>query len=179
MSQQLAERGQAFELPEPAPSDYHPNYTLAEQLRNDARTEAHLTGEQTAALMPTSFTRIVDNGWDRWFMLVMPGDRPDALTLQLQVTEAITWRKSIEVYASLFGVFININKPLVTSDGTRVATVDITATDSPLSGVLQLEFWKAGFLGIGHHLFSQVLSLPSYMGNKVVYLCNRDSPDQP
>lgn len=97
MSQQLAERGQAFELPEPAPSNYHPNYTLAEQLQYDARAQGQLTDEQTAALMPSSFTRIVDNGWDRWFMLVLPGDRPDALTLQLQVTDIITWWKKIEV----------------------------------------------------------------------------------
>jgi hypothetical protein len=178
MSQQLAERGQAFELPEPAPSNYHPNYTLAEQLQYDARAQGQLTDEQTAALMPPSFTRIVDNGWDRWFMLVMPGDRPDALTLQLQVTDNITWWKRIEVYANFFGVWIDI-KTLGTSDDTRSATVDITAADSPMTGVLRLDFWKAGFLNSGSFVFSQVLNLSSYMGNKVVYLCNRDSNTQP
>jgi hypothetical protein len=50
MPQQIAERGQAFELPEPAPSDYHPNYTLAEQLQYDARAQGQLTDEQTAAV---------------------------------------------------------------------------------------------------------------------------------
>jgi hypothetical protein len=165
MSQQLAERGQAFELPEPAPSDYHPNYTLAEQLQHDARAQGQLTDEQTAALMPPSFTRIVDNGWDRWFMLVMPGSRPDALTLQLQVTSNITWWKRIEIYGSAFGI---------TSDGTRVSTVDITVADSPISSFLRLEFWKAGFLNSGSFVFLQSLNLSSYIGNKVVYLCNRD-----
>ena len=178
MSQQLAERGQDFELPEPAPSNYHPNYTLAEQLQYDARAQGQLTDEQTAALMPSSFTRIVDNGWVRWFMLVLPGDRPDALTLQLQVTDIITWWKKIEVYASVFGVSLNI-RTLATANDTRVATVDITAADSPMTGFLKLDFWKAGPLGIGSFVFSHGLYLPSYMGNKVVYLCNRDSFTQP
>src|SRR5712671_5731806 len=102
MSQQLAEPGQAFELPGAAPSDYHPSYTLAEQLQYDARTQDQFAEQHAAALMPPSFTRIVDNGWDRWFMLVMPGDRPDALTLQLQVTSNITWWKRIEIYGSAF-----------------------------------------------------------------------------
>lgn len=176
MSPQLS---RPVELPEPAPSDYHPNYTLAEQLQYDARADGQLTDEQTAALVAPSFTAIVDNGWDRWFMLVLPGDQPDRLTLQLQVTDDITWWKKIEVKASFFGVFININKPLVTSGNTKVSTVDITAADSPMTGVLQLDFWKAGFLNTGSYVFSQILYLPSYIGNKVVYLCNRDSPSQP
>jgi hypothetical protein len=40
MSEQLsrpAERGQAFELPKPAPSNYQADYTLAEQLQYDTR----------------------------------------------------------------------------------------------------------------------------------------------
>lgn len=179
MSQQLAERQQAFELPEPAPSDYHPNYTLAEQLQYDARAQGQLTDEQSAALMPASFTRILDNGWDRWFMLVMPGNRPDALTLQLQVTNNITWWKRIEVYASAFGIIYPHITTLATSDDTRVATVDITAADSPMNSVLKLDFWKAGVFNSGSFVFSQGLYLPSYIGNKIVYLCNRDNPGQP
>jgi hypothetical protein len=179
MSQQLAERGQAFELPEPAPSNYHPNYTLAEQLQHDARAKGQLTDEQTAALAPSSFTRILDNGWDRWFMLVMPGNRPDALTLQLQVTSNITWWKRIEIYGSAFGITFPHITTLATSDGTRVSTVDLTVADSPMSSVLRLEFWKAGLLNSGSFVFLQNLRLSSYIGNKVVYLCNRDNPGQP
>jgi hypothetical protein len=146
MSQQLAERGQAFELPEPAPSNYHPNYTLAEQLQHDARAKGQLTDEQTAALAPSSFTRILDNGWDRWFMLVMPGNRPDALTLQLQVTSNITWWKRIEIYGSAFGITFPHITTLATSDGTRVSTVDLTVADRPHEQRPQIGVLEGGAL---------------------------------
>jgi hypothetical protein len=85
----------------------------------------------------------VDNGWDRWFMLVMPGDRPDALTLQPQFADNITWWKHLEVYASVMGVFLHITT-LATANETRSSTVDITAADAPMTGVLKLDFWKVG-----------------------------------
>jgi hypothetical protein len=116
----------------------------------------------------------VDNGWDRWFMLVMPGDRPDALTLQPQVADNITWWKHLEVYASVMGVFLHITT-LATANETRSSTVDITATDAPMTDVLKLDFWKVGPFGVGSFVFSLGLYLPSYIGNKTVYLCNRDS----
>jgi hypothetical protein len=180
MSQQSvgrAVRRQALELPEPAAPSYQPSYTLAEQLLYDQRADAELTDAQTAELMAPSFTTIVDNGWDRWHMMVLPGE-PDRLTLQLQVADHITWWKKIEVKASFFGFFVNI-RTLGTVDATKVATTDLTAADSPQTGVLNLDFWKAGIINTGSYVTSQVLHLPSYLGNKVIYLCTRDHPSQP
>jgi hypothetical protein len=44
-----------------------------------------------------------------------------------------------------------------------------------MTGVLKLDFWKVGPFGVGSFVFSLGLYLPSYIDNKTVYLCNRDS----
>lgn len=167
MSEQIASTG-SFEIPsEPAAPNYQPSYALEEQLRNDDRVDAQLEGSGT----------FVDNGWDRWHWLVVPGT-PGILTLQLQVADIITWWKKIEVYASLFGFWFSINRPLGTVNDTRVATTDLTPTDAQ-SGTLKLDFWKAGFLNTGSYVATQVLDVPSHLGKRVVFLCSRDHPSQP
>lgn len=157
-----------IEIPEPS---YRPTFSLAEQLQNDQR------GPE-AQLMPPSQETIIDNGWDRWHLMVMPGENPDRMTLQLLVADHITWWKKIEVKVSFFNTLFTI-RTLGTQDDDKDAAVDLRVSDAPGSGVLHLDFWKAGFLGFGSFVFSHTLHLPSYLGNRVVYLCSRDHPSQP
>jgi hypothetical protein len=159
--------GSSFKLPsEAAPPDYQPTFTLEEQLRNDDRV-AGLEGQGT----------FVDNGWDRWHWLVLPGDNPNVLTLQLQVADVISWWKRIEVSASLFGSWFNIRR-IGTANDTRSATTNLTIADAQ-SGTLKLDFWKAGFLGSGSYVATQVIDVPSHLGKTLVFLCSRDHPSQP
>ncbi|MFF5297234.1 hypothetical protein [Paractinoplanes globisporus] len=118
----------------------------------------------------------VDNGWDRWHYLVLPG-APGVLTLQLQIADVITWWKRIEVHASFFGYWFPIRR-LETANGTKTASVDLTAADAQ-SGTLKLDFWKAGFLGVPSYITTQVLDVECHLGKTVVFLCSRDNPSQP
>jgi hypothetical protein len=149
---------------EPAADNYTPSYPLSEQLRQDDRLEAELAGQGT----------FVDNGWDRWHWIVVPGT-PNVLTLQLQVADIITWWKKIEVYTSYFGFWFSL-RTLGTVNDSRTATTDLTAFDA---STLKLDFWKAGFLNTGSFITSMVLDVPSHLGKKVIFLCSRDNPSQP
>jgi hypothetical protein len=162
----------AFDLAtfKPNPPNYQPSFKLEEQLRQDDRA-----GGQAADLSGAG--TFVDNGWDRWHFMVVPGT-PNVLTLQLQVADVITWWKRIEVYANLFGGFWFNIRTLGTSNDTRTATINLTPADAQ-SGTLRLDFWKAGFLNSGSYVTSQVLDVPSHLGNTVVFLCSRDNPSQP
>jgi hypothetical protein len=163
---------EAFNLSAFTPNDpsYQPSYRLEEQLRNDDRgdAQAELQGSGT----------FVDNGWDRWHFMVVPGTLgPNVLTLQLQVADIITWWKRIEVASNLFGSWFSI-RTIGTVNDNRTAAVDLTIADAQ-SGTIRLEFWKAGFLGSGSYVTTQVLDVPSHLGKRVVFLCTRDHPSQP
>jgi hypothetical protein len=94
------------------------------------------------------------------------------------VADVITWWKKIEVYASFFGFWFNINRTLGTANDTRTASVDLTLADAQ-SGTLKLDFWKAGFVGTGSYITTQVLDVPAHLGKRIVFLCSRDHPSQP
>ena len=91
------------------------------------------------------------------------------MTLQLQVAEGIDWWKEIQVFASFFGSWYLI-RTLGTKDKKTTATVDLTPGDAN-SGTLKLEFHRAGFLGIGVHVTSLVIDVPSNLGKKIIFLC--------
>jgi hypothetical protein len=166
---QLASVGtNEFTIPEPAEPNYVSSLTLEEQLRQAPPADARLTGSGT----------LIDNGWDRWHWLVTPGT-PGQLTLQLQVSDNITWWKMIELKVSFFGQTFSLTHPLRTQDSTKVATMDLRAADIAPSDILTLEFSKAGVLNTYYGLMSQTLHVPSNMGQRIIYMCTRDHPSQP
>ncbi|GAA1839301.1 hypothetical protein GCM10009836_17970 [Pseudonocardia ailaonensis] len=150
-----------------AAADFRPGLPVAQRIREDA-SAAQLAG--TAAIAVGSSGTFVDNGTDRWHYLIQPGT-PNVLSIQLQVSDTVTWWKQIEVSASYFGSWFPI-RTLETKDDKRVATVDLTPTDAQ-SGTLKLEFWRAGVLGFGVRVITLLVDVPSNLGNKIVYLCDR------
>jgi hypothetical protein len=165
-----------YNLPEPAEPNYAPSYTVEEQL---ARPERPTEGVELFAAPPL-FTPIWDDGWNRWLLAVLPG-QPGVCTIQLQVSGPpetdITWWKKINIHSQFFGQWWHI-RSLTTQDAIKSNATDLTPDVSP-GGTLKLDFWKAGFLGIGTYIFTQYLHLPTYVGNRVIYLCNKDHPNQP
>ena len=161
----------AFDLASFKPSvpNYQPTRSVSDQLRNDDRADDELA--------EFDGTTIVDDGWNRWHLIVTSGT-PNFLTLQLQVADVITWWKGIEIHASLFGSWFSINKHLGTVNDTRTATINLSPADAQ-SSTLKLDFWKAGFLNTGSYLFTQILDVPSNLGKTYIYLCSRDHPSQP
>jgi hypothetical protein len=147
-----------------------PNYEPSLPLELRVRESNGAAREDVAELAVGSSGTFVDNGTDRWHFLVVPGT-PNVLTLQLQVADNITWWKQIQVAASFFGSWYNI-RTLETKNDKRVATVDLTPADAQ-SGTLKLDFWKGGFLGLGAQIITLLLDVPSNLGNKVIYLCDR------
>jgi len=132
-------------------------------------TSAQLTGAGT----------FIDNGWDRWHYIVDEENGiPGQIVIQLQVSQIITWWKRIEIQALIFGrIWWNI-RTLGTSNDTRVATTDITPA-AARSDVLQLEFWKAGFLNSGSYLHTEAINVQEHLGKMIVFICDRDHPSQP
>jgi hypothetical protein len=141
---------------QPAAPNYQLNPRLEQQLRQDDRSgvQQELQGSGT----------------------FVPGT-PNVLTIQLQVADHITWWKKIEVSTSFFGFWFWI-RTLGTVNDSRVASVDLTTADAQ-SGVIKLDFWKAGFLNSGSYVTTMVLDVASHLGSKVVFLCSRDHPSQP
>lgn len=166
----------AYELPRPAPPNYVPALTVEQQIALDDRPTE---GPQSALIQPI-FTPIWETSWDRWFIAVLPG-QPGICTIQLQVTGPpetdITWWKKIHISTQFFGQWWQI-RTLETRDAIKSSATDLTPDVAP-SGILRLEFWKAGFLGFGSYLFTQHMHLPTYLGNRVIFLCNKDHWTQP
>ncbi|GID32483.1 hypothetical protein [Paractinoplanes brasiliensis] len=130
----------------------------------------------TSAPRLTGNGTFVDNGWDRWHYLVLPG-KPGTLTLRLQVADMITWWKRIEVHTEFFGHWFWIRR-LETANDTKSASVDLTLADAQ-SGTLKLDFWKAGLFNSGSYVTTQVLDVEAHLGHTVAFLCSRDHFSQP
>ena len=146
---------------EPAEPRYAPSLPLEEQLRLDEPSGlAELAGQGT----------FVDNGTDRWHWMVVDG-RPGILTLQLQVPSEITWYKNIHIAASFFGSWYKIRE-LMTKGENTVSAVDLTQQDAQ-SGTLKLDFWRCGFLGFGAYVTTMLLDVPTHIGKRVIFLCDR------
>jgi hypothetical protein len=151
----------------PEVPDYGPSLPVTQRIREDGLASRR---DSVAGLTVGSSGTFVDNGSDRWHYLVVPGT-PNVLTIQLQVSDKVTWWKQIEISASFFGSWYPI-RTLETKDDRRVATVDLTPTDAQ-SGTLKLDFWKGGFLGFGAYIITLLIDVPSNLGNKIIYLCDR------
>jgi len=102
--------------------------------------------------------------------MVVPGT-PGVLTIQLMVSENVTWWKAIEISASFFGSWYPI-RHLETKNGNRSSAVDLTPADAQ-SNTLKLDFWRGGILGFGAHIFTYLVDVPSNMGNRIIFLCDR------
>jgi len=150
----------------PAEPVYGPSLTLAQRIREDAQAASR----EDVTLAAGASGTFVDNGTDRWHFIVVPGT-PNVFTIQLQVSENVTWWKQIVISASFFGSWYEI-RTLETKDNYRAAAVDLTSADAQ-SGTLKLDFWKGGFLGFGAHIITLLVDVPSNLGNKIIYLCDR------
>jgi hypothetical protein len=151
----------------PAEPEYGPSLTVSQRIREEGLASRRAGAPELAVGDSGTF---VDNGTDRWHYLVIPGT-PGVLTIQLQVSDQVTWWKQIVISASYFGSWYQI-RTLETKDDYRTATVDLTPADAQ-SGTLKLEFWKGGFLGFGAYITTLLLDVPSNLGNKIIYFCDR------
>ena len=117
---------------------------------------------------------IIDNNVDEIAFRVEDSDASNKLAIVLRMDEHITWWKSLELFVRVKGGLVPVSlRKLETKNQNKEASVDIF--DYEVTDQLELQFWKAGFVGLGAFVTGITIDSWANLGKKITFTWVRDT----